>query len=85
MEQILTISESLYQRLQLTAQENHMPSIEQLFEYWQRRDSALKRRREIVQNIVAIREQLASGYTQFLDSVALLQEERARYYEQPRH
>jgi hypothetical protein len=78
MQQILTISENLYQRLQVTAQENQMPSIEQLIEYWQRRDSALKRRREIVQNIVAIREQLASEYTQFPDSVALLQEERAR-------
>lgn len=78
MQQVLTISESLYQQLQMTAQENGLPSIEQLLEYWQKRENSLKRRREIVQNIVAIREQLAHDYTQFPDSIALLQEDRAR-------
>lgn len=78
MQQVLTISENLYQRLQITARENGLPSIEQLLEYWQRRESTLNRRREIVQNIVALREQLAKEYTQFPDSVALLQDDRAR-------
>ena len=78
MQQVLTISENLYQRLQITARENGLPSIEQLLEYWQRRESTLNRRREIVQNIVALREQLAKEHTQFPDSVALLQDDRAR-------
>ena len=78
MQQVLTISENLYQRLQITARENGLPSIEQLLEYWQRRESTLNRRREIVQNIVALREELAKEYTQFPDSVALLQDDRAR-------
>lgn len=78
MQQILTISENLYQRLQVTAQEKQMPSIEQLLEYWQHRENGLNHRREIVQNIVALGEQIAAEHPQFPDSVALLQEDRAR-------
>ncbi|MFN8487218.1 MAG: hypothetical protein U0350_06470 [Caldilineaceae bacterium] len=78
MQQALTISDQLYQRLQVTARENGLSSIEQLLEYWQKRESTLKRRREIVRNIVAIREQLVHEHVEFPDSVALVQEDRAR-------
>ncbi len=78
MQQVISISENLYNRLQVTAIENGLPSIEQLLEYWQKREATLKQRQIIVRQIVSIRERLQREFNQFPDSVTLLQEDRSR-------
>jgi len=78
MQHVLTISEELYQKLQISAQENGFSSIEKLLEDWQKRERALNHRQLLVQRIVALRTRIQNASNVFPDSVALLREDRAR-------
>lgn len=80
MQHVLTISEELYQKLQSSAQENGLSSIEKLLENWQKRESALKQQQVLVQPIVALRTRIQNSSNLFPDSVALLREDRERWY-----
>ena len=77
MSQILTISDSLYARLQTEAQLRGL-SIEQLLEEWEQRDSELKQRREVVAAIDNLRERISQQYDVMPDSVELIREDRER-------
>ena len=77
MSQILTISDSLYARLQTEAQLRGL-SIEQLLEEWEQRDSELKQRREVVTAIDNLRERISQQYNVMPDSVELIREDRER-------
>ena len=78
MSQTLTISDTLYTRLEQAARERGFASIEQLLETWQAFDAERQRRRHIVQRIDQIRERMFTTYGEMPDSVELLREDRAR-------
>jgi hypothetical protein len=78
MSQTLTISDTLYNRLEQAARERGFASIEQLLETWQAFDAERQRRQQIVQRIDQVREQMFTTYGEMLDSVELLREDRAR-------
>lgn len=77
MNQMLTISENLYNRLATEAQLRNL-SIEQLLDEWERRESELKRREETVREINELREQIFAKHGEMPDSVELLREDRSR-------
>jgi hypothetical protein len=70
MSHTLTISDTLQRR--------GLNSIEQLLEIWHSFDVKLKQRRETVQKIDVLREQLFVTYGEMTDSVELIREDRAR-------
>ena len=78
MSQTLTISDTLYTRLEQAARERGFASIEQLLETWQAFDVERQQRQQIVQQIDQVREQMFATYGEMLDSVELLREDRAR-------
>jgi hypothetical protein len=77
MSQTLTISDTLYTRLEQAARERGFVSIEQLLETWQAFDVEHQRRQQVVQLIDRVREQMFATYGEMLDSVELLREDRA--------
>jgi hypothetical protein len=81
MNQMLAISEDLYSRLQTGAQLRGL-SIEQLIEQvvdeWERKDSELRRRAQVVDEINEIYEEMRAKYGQMPDSVELIREDRER-------
>jgi hypothetical protein len=78
MSHTLTISDTLYGRLEQAARERGFSSIEQLLETWQAFDAERQRRQQIVHRIDQVREQMFATYGEMLDSVELLREDRAR-------
>ncbi len=76
MSRILTISDKLYTRLELAAQERGLANIEQLLESWLPDEQELARRRETVQSIDALRQRLFANYGEMTDSVELLRNKR---------
>ncbi len=76
-QQTLTISESLYNRLEAEAQLRGM-NIEQLLEEWERRESEIRRRHEVVREINELRESLFAKYGEMPDSTELIREDRER-------
>lgn len=78
MSQTLTISDTLYSRLEQAAHERGFGSIEQLLEMWQAFDVERQQRQRIVQRIDHIRERMFSTYGEMRDSVELLHEDRMR-------
>lgn len=78
MSQTLTISDTLYSRLEQAAREHGFASIEQLLETWQAFDVERQQRQRIVQRIDQVREQMFTTYGEMLDSVESLREDRAR-------
>jgi hypothetical protein len=78
MSQTLTISDTLYTRLEHAARERGLASIEQLLESWQMVDAERQRRQQIVQRIDQVRERMFTTYGEMPDSVDLLREDRAR-------
>jgi hypothetical protein len=75
MNQTLTISESLYGRLEAEARLRGV-SIEQLLEEWERRESEIKRRQEAGQRVNEIFERMSAKYGVMPDSVELIREDR---------
>ncbi len=78
MSRILTISDKLYTRLELAAQERGLANIEQLLESWLPGEQELARRREAVQRIDALRQRLFANYGEMADSVKFVREDRER-------
>ena len=78
MSQILTISDTLYARLEQAAHERGFTSIEQLLEAWHAFDTERQQRQRIVQQIDHLRDRLFAQYGELPDSVELLREDRAR-------
>jgi hypothetical protein len=78
MSYTLTISDTLYTRLEQAARERGFQSIEQLLEAWQAVDAERRQRQRIVQRIDQVREQMFTTYGEMPDSVELLREDRAR-------
>jgi hypothetical protein len=78
MSHTLTISDTLYARLEHAARERGFQSIEQLLEAWQAVDAERQQRQQIVQQIDQVREQMFTTYGEMPDSVEFLREDRAR-------
>ncbi|MFL5800785.1 MAG: hypothetical protein ACJ8CR_03510 [Roseiflexaceae bacterium] len=78
MSQTLTISDTLYTRLQQAARERGFPTIEQLLEAWQTFDAERQQRQRVVEQIDRVRDQLFARYGEMPDSVDLLREDRTR-------
>lgn len=82
MSQTLTISDTLYARMEAAARirglSNIEELIEQLIEMWQARTDELRRRQEVVRRIDALREHLFATYGEMTDSVELIRADRAR-------
>jgi predicted CopG family antitoxin len=75
MSRTLTISDSLYDRLQQEAAKRGFDNIPALLEVLQQ---DFEKRAEVVQQIDALREQLFEKYGQMPDSAALIEDDRAR-------
>lgn len=78
MPQPLTISDTLYARLEQIARERGFQTIEQLLEAWQTFEDERQQRQQIVQRIDQVREQLFATYGEMPDSLELLREDRLR-------
>ena len=82
MSQILTISDTLYTRLEATSRARGLSSIEdliqQLIETWYCGADELRHRQEVVHRIDALRERLFATYGEMTDSVELIRADRAR-------
>jgi hypothetical protein len=78
MSHTLTISDTLYTRLEQAARERGFQSIEQLLEAWHAFDAERQQRQRIVQQIDQVREHMFTTYGEMPDSVELLREDRAR-------
>lgn len=76
-QQTLTISADLYNRLVAEAQLRGI-TIEQPLEEWERRESEIRRRHEVVREINELRESLFAKYGEMPDSTELIREDRER-------
>ena len=74
----LEISERLYEKLEQAARERGLASVEELPEAWHAREVDLRRRREAVSRVNALREKLRATYGEMPDSVPLIREDRER-------
>jgi hypothetical protein len=77
MSRTLTVSDDVYERLEMTARRRGLESVEQLLEEWQL-DDDIQTRQANVDRIDALRKRLFTKYGQMADSTALLREDRAR-------
>ncbi|MFN3649268.1 MAG: hypothetical protein ACK47B_06770 [Armatimonadota bacterium] len=78
MSQSVTISDELFQRLELAARRRGLASVEELLAQWQARDQALEERFEAVERLDRVREEIRNTYGEFPDSVTSLREDRVR-------
>jgi hypothetical protein len=82
MVQTLTVSERLYQQLEITARNGGFDSLEELIqkliEVWQAHIEELNCRQETVRRIDALRERLSRTYGEMEDSVELIRADRER-------
>jgi hypothetical protein len=78
MSYTLTISDTLYARLEAAARARGMNDIEELLEDWQAREDELLRRQEVVRQIDTLRGQLFAKYGELPDSTDLLRADRER-------
>ena len=82
MGQVLSISDTLYAKLEAAAREGGLSNIEeliqQLIDMWKARADELRQRQEIAQRIHALRMRLFVKYGQMADSVALIRADRER-------
>jgi len=78
MSQTLTISDTLYARLELATRQRGLNSIEQLLERWHFWDFEPSPRQATVQKIDALRQQLFETYGEMPDSVDIIREDRGR-------
>jgi hypothetical protein len=78
MNQTLVIPSTLYARLEASAHQRGLQSIQRLLELWQAYEEEYLRRQLAVQQIHQLRERLYRTYGEMADSVELLQADRAR-------
>jgi hypothetical protein len=82
MVQTLTVSERLYQQLEITARNGGFDSLEEfiqkLIEVWQAHIEELECRQDTVRRIDALRERLSRTYGEMEDSVELIRADRER-------
>jgi hypothetical protein len=76
MSRTLTISDTLYARLEAKALERGLDNIEQLLEEWERSENEILRRQEVVRQIDRLRERLRDKYGEMPDSVELIRQDR---------
>lgn len=76
MERTITVSETLYRRLNASVKARGLTTIEQLLEQWQLREDELRRREDIVRRIDNLRERIFQTYGVMEDSVDLVREDR---------
>ena len=77
MSRTLVVSDEVYERLETTARQRGLQSVEQLLTQWQPTDD-LQERQETVARIDALRERLFATYGEMADSTAALREDRDR-------
>jgi len=78
MSRTVIISDDVYERLEATARQRGLESVEQLLEAW-KPDDDLQSRQATVNRIDALRERLFAKYGQMADSTALVREDREQY------
>jgi hypothetical protein len=78
MSRTLTISDELYERLEVEARVLGLGSVEGLLEQRVNNGANLQQRAEAVSSIDALRNRLLVKYGEMLDSTALIREDRAR-------
>lgn len=78
MSQTLTISDRLYHRLESTARQRGLQSIEQLLEWWQTTEVDLNQRHQAVRYVDSVRARLLASYGEMPDSTILIREDRER-------
>jgi hypothetical protein len=78
MSQSLTVSDTLYERLQSAASARGFHTIEELLEHWQATDEEMRRRAEAVRRTDALYEELSARYGEMTDSTDLIREDRER-------
>ncbi len=82
MYQTLTVSDAIYQQLDLAARNSGYNNIEEfiqkLIEVWQAQPEELRQRQEIVKRIDALRARLQTTYGEMPDSVELIRNDRER-------
>ncbi len=83
MRRTLTISDDLYEKLELTAQQNGVPVesfAENMLEDGLSRvwEAELTRRREVVDRILAFQQKMSEKYGVMEDSIELIREDRER-------
>ena len=78
MSKSLVISDDLYERLENSAHQKGLESVEQLLETWQTAENDLRRRRKTVEKIDSLRSRLFQVYGKMPDSVDLIREDRGR-------
>ena len=82
MNQTLTVSETLYRQLQVTARSGGFDNIEELIQelikVWQPHIEELERRQDTLRRIHALRERLLKTYGTMQDSVELIRADRER-------
>jgi hypothetical protein len=78
MSQVLTISDTLYRRLEEITRQRGLRSVEELLEAWQAAEDERRQRQQAVQEIDAVRQRMFATYGQMPDSVHLLHEDRQR-------
>jgi hypothetical protein len=78
MNQTLVLPSTLYARLEASAHQRGLQSIQRLLELWQANEEETLRRQQAVQQIHQVRERLYQTYGEMSDSVELLQDDRAR-------
>lgn len=76
MSRTLTVSDTLYERLERAAHARGLSTIEQLLEQWQPGDDELRHRQDVVRQINQVRERLFATYGEMPDSVELLRDDR---------
>ena len=73
----LVISDDVYNRLRVTAQERGLKSVEELLESWPGQEIC-RDRKEAVKEVDALRNRLLQKYGTMADSVPLVREDRGR-------
>jgi hypothetical protein len=78
MTHTLSISDSIYGWLQEEAKMRGLSTVEELLETWKAEGRELRRRREVVEEIKALQEEMSAKYGEMPDSVDLIREDRDR-------
>ena len=78
MEKVITISDTLYSKLEEVATQRSLPGIEDLLEAWLTEEEANQVREVQVEQVRLLRDRLLDTYGLFPDSSALIREDRER-------
>ncbi len=78
MPKTITLSDSLYKRLECAMRESGMKSFEQLLKDWFQKVSELKRRKKAFEDVMAFHSQIKDQYGELPDSVPGIREDRDR-------